>query len=425
MRKLLVFSFLGLVACNHNPLNYNIEDISMSPIAELKAGLKFDCAHEFIPAPTDEAELVFKYARWLQKNNELKREPEKNVEVERLYRIAAESGHHRARINLQNGAMRRQFKLKGEEYQRFSQELIDADVATGYYFVARFVKHGAFGLRENPEMALRYYRKAADKGSAQAQQYIADLLAPIDIAPEVARQLRRCAAEQGNRDAAVDLAIDFAIDGHYEKAVEVFQLGVAAGSPIAASFLEEGFKGPPPERKLYYLALEKDLERAKRYEEIGARLSGFSYAHPTVPDVNEIVPLPPAELPEWDGKLRWVKERKANIPPPKPSDELILRLANAKKLDPATGKPLPSSPDFTQANFPQQICYPGEACPQAGHWKVIWPSLRNVRPKEVIRYFDEGDIFPLQTVERYHLRPWPLRDKTTFREEAVEWGLIE
>ncbi|WP_416423917.1 DUF6396 domain-containing protein [Pseudomonas sp. App30] len=278
MRRLLLFLALGLAACHQNPIAYNVEDVSVSPISELEAGLKFNCAHEAIPAPSDEADLVFKYARWLQKNNELKRESAKNVEIERLYRIAAESGHYKAKINLQNGAMRRQFKLKGEEYQRFSQELIDADVATGYYFVARFVKHGAFGLREDPEMAQRYYRKAADKGSAQAQQYIADLLAPIDIAPEIARQLRRCAAEQGNGDAAVDLAINFATNGHYEKAVEVFQLGVAAGSPVAASFLEKGFKGPPPENKLYFLGLEKDVERAARYKEIGARLSGFSYA---------------------------------------------------------------------------------------------------------------------------------------------------
>ncbi|PXL63288.1 DUF6396 domain-containing protein, partial [Klebsiella variicola] len=38
-------------------------------------------------------------------------------------------------------------------------------------------------------------------------------------------------------------------------------------------------------------------------------------------------------------------EREANIPPPEPSAALIEKLAKAKQLNPATGRPLPTSPD--------------------------------------------------------------------------------
>jgi hypothetical protein len=45
-------------------------------------------------------------------------------------------------------------------------------VAAGYYFIAIYLEHGAAGLAQDPEMALRYYRKAADEGNPQAQAYV-------------------------------------------------------------------------------------------------------------------------------------------------------------------------------------------------------------------------------------------------------------
>jgi hypothetical protein len=62
-----------------------------------------------------------------------------------------------------------------------------------------------------------------------------------------------------------------------------------------------------------------------------------------VPDIDQIVPLPPATLPPWDGTFRWQKEQDAAVPPQKPSDELIERLSKDKNLDPATGLSLTAS----------------------------------------------------------------------------------
>ncbi|WP_416424650.1 DUF6396 domain-containing protein [Pseudomonas sp. App30] len=422
MRHLIFVLFVVLQGCDSEGKAFVNKDVILSYVSDVEAWAAFSCVHESIPEASGDVDSLFRYARWLQNNNQLNQDEVVYREVERLYRIASEHDHFKANINLQNGSMRGQFELSDADRLRLSQALIDADVASGYYFIAVYLERGAAGLQMDHEMALRYFRKSADAGSGQAQVYIGEKLA--SIAPDVTKQLRRCAAAQGQGRAAVMLSISLQHNDEFREAIEVLQMGVASGDEGAAGRLESAFRGPHISDELHYLGQDTDLERAERYEKIWRFLAGYSYANPTVPEINEIVPLPPAELPEWDGKIKWLEDRLANVPPEKPSEELILRLANAKKLDPATGKPLPSSPDFTQANFPQQICYPGEACPQAGHWKVIWPTLRNVRPKEVIRYFDEGDIFPLQTVERYHLRPWPLRDKTTFREEAVEWGLI-
>ncbi|VXC53181.1 conserved hypothetical protein [Pseudomonas sp. 8O] len=393
----------------------------LDSLSQIKANLAFTCKHEQFPEPSADSDVLFKYARWLQKNNQLKQDKTVDAQIERLYRIATENGHAKANINLQNGSMRGHYKLTAEERLRFSQALIEAKVATGYYFMAIYLKKGAAGLQEDQELALRYYRKAADEGSANAQAYVAELLVPIDRAPSIARQMRRCAAEQGQGEAAGMLGVDLSEDGHYQDALEAYQLGVAAGDEGSASFLNKGFLGPSPTNKFYYLGQEKDLERANRYEKIWSILADYSYANPKVPEINDIVPLPPAKLPPWDGKLKWLEEREANIPPPKPSEALIEQLAKAKGLDPATGKPLPGSQAFIRTDE-YQICHSGQPCPRAGFWRVHWLSDRTIVKTEIIRQFKEGEIFPAWEVKRFLVRPWPLKDKTTLTNEPVEWS---
>ena len=302
------------------------------------ASLEFICKHEKLPAPSAESDVLFKYARWLQKGNQLKRDAVTNTEIERLYRIAAEQGHAKANVNLQNGAMRKQFKLRGHEYLRLTEQLIDQEVATGYLFVSYFLRQGAFGLKQDEAMAFRYMRKAADEGNPEAQYYVGEKLAPVDVAPQVARLMRRCAAEQGHGKAAVALGVYLMFKGIHREALEALQWGVAAGDESAPSWLADAFAAVPTDQWAY-LGEPQDPERARRYKEIWRILANYSYANPKVPEINEIVPLPPIKLPPWDGTLQWLEERLANIPPERPSEALIMRLAKEKALDPATGKP--------------------------------------------------------------------------------------
>ncbi|WP_256570503.1 SEL1-like repeat protein [Klebsiella quasipneumoniae] len=399
------------------------KDAPMNPLTDINAQLAFTCKHQIIPEASADTDVLFKYARWLQKNNLINRDKTVDAEIARLYRIAAENGHYKASINLQNGALRGRFSLSSHERLRLSQQLIDVKVAAGYYFIAIYLEHGAAGLAQDPEMALRYYRKAADEGNPQAQAYVGDKLAPADMAPDISRQMRRCAAEQGEREASSDLGVNLKNNKQYQDAVEAFHLGVAAGDSTSASFLESGFNGPEPTDTLYYLALQKDSERARRYEQIGAVLAKYSWAHPAVPEINDIVPLPPAPLPEWDGRLKWLEEWEANIPPPKPSAALIAELAKAKQLNPATGRPLPTSPDFEKDSVALLLCRSGEPCPKSGYWQPAWIPHEGIGDN-TIRYFREGKIMPPQTVDIVRPRPWPLRDKWLREEKQVHWRLV-
>ena len=426
MRRLLLLISLLLAACdNGSAPTHPTQDPAVNPLTEIKTKLTFTCVHEQIPSPSAEADELFQYARWLQKNNLLKQDKAVDLEIERLYRIASENGHYKANINLQNGTMRGHFTLSGDEHLRLSQQLIDANVATGYYFIGLFLKSGSAGLKQDTAMSLRYFRKAADQGSAQAQYEVGDILAPINIAPNIARQMRRCSAEQGHGKAARALGVDLSTDGHYQEALEAFQLGLIAGDSTSASFLSKGFLGPKSDDRLYYLGQQEDLERAERYEKIWRILANYSYAAPKVPEINDILPLPPAKLPTWDGKLQWLEARLANVPPKKPSEALIQQLAKAKLLEPTTGRPTPASPAFIKASYPEPTCTSGQACPQTGYWRAFSLS-RDVYARfndGVIRRFEKNEIMPTLQVESHKPRLL-LPDIITVNEESIEWRLL-
>ncbi|WP_166358040.1 SEL1-like repeat protein [Pseudomonas akapageensis] len=426
MRRILLLSCLLLTACGSGAFTPVKKESPMDRLTNINAKLAFTCVHETIPAPSAQTDLLFQYARWLQKNNQLKQDKGVDVEIERLYRIAAENGHYKANINLQNGAMRGKFKLRGDEHLRLSQTLIEAGVATGYYFVGIFLQQGSAGLEQDPEMSLRYFRKAADQGNAQAQTYVGKKLAPSDIAPDVALQMRRCAAEQGNGEAASSLGVNLKGKGRYQEALIAFQFGVAAGDESSASFLEEGFRNPPPSEELHYLGQDEDVERAERYKKIWRVLANYSYASPKVPEINEILPLPPAKLPAWDGKLQWLEARLANVPPEKPTPALINELAKAMVLDPATGKPKPGSPSFTETYFPLRICRSGDACPENGYWKIVPPQsgIYLLVDRNDARFFKQGEIMPKALLSFRRERSWPLSDKIVQAEYGITWGML-
>ncbi|MCL1824543.1 MAG: DUF6396 domain-containing protein [Betaproteobacteria bacterium] len=89
-----------------------------------------------------------------------------------------------------------------------------------------------------------------------------------------------------------------------------------------------------------YLGLDKDTERVERYKKLRKALSGYDYAGIRVDEIDQIVPLPPAKLPPWNGEIEWVKKWNKDEAPPLPSAERIAEMALEKSLNPATGLPV-------------------------------------------------------------------------------------
>ncbi|UJB30656.1 DUF6396 domain-containing protein [Chromobacterium sp. Beijing] len=336
MRRLLPLALLtlALTAC---------KETRMLPDAgNIDTKLAFSCRYEAdaSPAPEPELQQIFEYARFMQKNNLLDPQTSANVEIARLYRIAAAHGHVKANYNLQNGLRRGDFDGSVIEVLDLNDQLIAAQIPAGYYLLGVYVNSG-FGYSANDELALRYFRKAADLGNPQAQYYVGDKLVMGFIGQreiqKIGLQMKRCAAEQGHAKAAGE-AGTWAKGEDNTQALKYYQLAVKAGNDVSAYKLSKAFLAPSS-GSFDDLGLAYDAERSRRYDILSDILGDWSYRQPTVPDIDDIVPLPPAPLPEWDGKIQWLRDHEAGFAPLAPSEERLRALAEAKLLDPATGLP--------------------------------------------------------------------------------------
>lgn len=320
-----------------------------------------------MPTLNADADKLFVYARYLQKQS-----GEKNFDdIMRYYRIAAAHGHYKANHNAQllisQGLVSSPPGPK--EAVDLAMQLVKEGIAGGYYDIGHYLEVG-YGVQQDNAAAMRYFRKAADLGSPEAQTYVADKLEPADMAPAVSRQMLQCASQEGSGDAAMRLGIILKLDKQYPEAVTQFQTGVAAGDTQSAFNLERAFANGSNIGEDDRLGMVRDPERAGRYRAIRAFVRRNDGRNPKVPDIDKIVPLPPAPLPAWDGTYEWEKEQAAAMPPEKPSDDLVNRMAKDKDLDPSTGLPLSDAPAKTSESElqPATVALTEDKCPEDRVW---------------------------------------------------------
>jgi hypothetical protein len=350
----LVFArggILAAVACLALFSGCQAEDTRMTvpptpDMAALKPDMAFTCSHEnaSIPKRDPEAEQIYLHARWLRNANLLKEDAAAYPAIERLVRLATAYGHDKANLALRgmlkNGQAQSPNPIK--ESVDLVEDLIRRGIPGGYYDMGSYLMQG-YGVVGDIDLGIRYYRKAADLGNPDAQYHIGSKLVDSrNHPPEVVKiglQMHRCAAEQGLGEAARRLGV-YIYEEKPLEAMQAYQLGVKAGDAQSAGRLEHGFTNTDPSVGYYLGQARADPERARRYEVIGSILSKYDYRDPKVPEIDEIIPLPPAKLPPWDGKLKWLEAHKANVPPPLPTEARIAEMARAKGLDPKTGRPV-------------------------------------------------------------------------------------
>jgi len=314
--------------------------------AQIEEQLDFTCAYETerIPPRDPEADQLFQYAHWRYQKNLLEENPAVYAEVERLYRIAAAWGHDKAAHNLAF-MMMRGYTHQSDRITKpvdIAEELIGRGIPDGYYLMGYLLDEG-YGVEKDPDAALQYFRKAADLGDPDAQAFVGEQLHSMGIkksAPyRAGRAMKRCAADQGHAQSAIDTAIGLKKRKQYADALKYFQLAAKAGSPKGAIWLKHAFSGPAPDDRMNYMGQAKDEERVARYEKLWDILSSYEYLRVTVDEIDEIVPLPPAELPAWDGQIEWVERWEKGEAPALPGEARIKEMAQAKGLDPETGLP--------------------------------------------------------------------------------------
>ena len=314
--------------------------------ADIKKQLAFTCAHEKdrIPPRDPEAEQLYKHARWLVKGNILKQDPAVYPAIERLVRIATAYGHDKANIELR-GMLEKSQAVSPDpvnEVIDLVQDLITRGVPAGYYDMGWYLGHG-YGVRSDQDLAFKYYRKSTDLGNPQGQYLVGDLLAdPSKHGMEIAHvglAMWRCAADQHHARAANMLGVYLKSNGQGTEAMKYLQIAAMEGMDVAASRLGDAFSERDHADPVWGLGQAVDLERMRRYKAMADFLSRYDYLNARIPEINDIVPLPPAKLRPWNGKFQWLEEFEANVPPPLPDEKRIAEMARAKGLDPKTGRP--------------------------------------------------------------------------------------
>ena len=344
----MIIPLVALTACS-SALSSN-KSKPMRSLEDLEQHLAFTCVHETKPPLSPDTQKLYNYALYQDLHNMWRGKKGdavwQNAAV--YYRIAAANGDYKANIRLQyllqSGRVTAQ-NPKDEVYN-LNKQLEKQLPATAYYNLYGYLTKGYGVKTAKKEGRFAYLRKAADMGSREAQYEIAEILSDMqdDRTFELRKKLRvkfySCASEQGLGEASLALGTYLKGQQNYSEAVKVYHQGVKNGNYLSASYLYHGFdKKITADNEIDYLALKPDTERKILYEMIGKYLSRNDYLQPKVPDLDKIVPLPPAKLPPWDGKIefqRWYE----GASPPKPSDELVQRLAEQAGLDWQTGLPL-------------------------------------------------------------------------------------
>ena len=311
---------------------------------EQLAALEFTCKKEELPPLSEETQQLYNYALYHDLHNMWTGDKGDEVwnGLARYYRIAAANGDYKANVRLQYllNTGRISTDMPQTEVHNLNEELAKQLPATAYYNLYGYLDVG-YGVRTEKDGKYAYLRKAADLGSREAQYVIAEMLADIEDKEEtqeafkyhlkLVEQFRACASEQGLGEASSNLGISFQMDKKYPEALKVFHQGVKNGDVISALNLSSGFSQKINKDDLNFLNLSPDEERSKRYDIIRKYLSRNDYLQPKVPDLDEIVPLPPAKLPKWDGKIAFQRWYEGETPP-KPSEALMQKLANQAGL---------------------------------------------------------------------------------------------
>ena len=190
-----------------------------------------------------------------------------------------------------------------------SVEILRMAVAAGqawaYYDLGVAHEHGYGGAALDERIAWAYYQKAAELGSPEAQMTLANAYLKAERR-DAEEAMVMCAYRQGHGPAAYKLGIRAEILENFASALEYYQAGVKFGSEPSAAALMIMFgtenwtsRDKQEQATLTELGILPDPERKNRYKQIDQALDlnpDLKFAR-----LDHVLPLPPAELPAWNG----------------------------------------------------------------------------------------------------------------------------
>lgn len=276
----------------------------------------FTCRHEAAvnPVPSDQAQALFEQALAL---DEYSLDPRyiDYGKVAGLYREAMTLGHWKAQFNLAGLYLEgKGVPFDPDEALRLTEDLMRQGVPAAWFNMGNYYMSGVGPLQPSATVAYAFWQRAADMGSLHAQAELGKALdALIDEPPRhynnrpIGREMLECAFAQGSGDAAYELGLTYEVDVGDEsdrstkerlfvKALLRYHEGVKLGSQLCAAGLSSIYRLGASE-----VGQTKDPAREDRYDAI----SNYLRHHPEtrLPNLDRVLPLPPADLPPWDGEV--------------------------------------------------------------------------------------------------------------------------
>ena len=265
------------------------------------------------------------------------------------------------------------------------------------------------GVNGDTSRAYAFWELASDMGSPSAQAFLGRaLLAGYDNPKEgiwsnrpIGLKMLECAFAQGNGRAAYELGLEHEMNGNYAEAMRIEHEGVKFGCEKCANSLSSLFRGA----ELANGGPSRDPARAERYGALGDAL----YINPDLrfPNLDKVVPLPPAKLPQWDmSKPRTLIDAAKQVVPA-PAVKPTAGSQRTGRAHIPQGYALPQTPlipaaewhgrfDRRQAQMPPLP--EGETAPYSGYWfaqlaQSVREFQREWNQRQVPQRYAQGERF--------------------------------
>jgi uncharacterized protein len=359
----------------------------------------FECKHEASvnPAITPEAEALFQQALALT-SHDLWPKQRDYPKAAALYEQAMKLGHWKAQFNLAGAYLHGTGVTQDiEKAILLTEDLMRKGVPAAWDNMGAYYMGGVGGLKQDATVAYAFWQKAADMGSMSAQTYLGEkLLGSHDEPPSfwgnrsIGLRMLECAFAQGFGKAAYELGLTIGNTDHeYDRALKVLHEGVKQGSEDSANSLFASFDAGDALVKNF-----KDRARAERYSILGDAL--FTNRDLRFPNLDKVLPLPPARLPMWDGKKEsLINAAKAVVPAPAVSPQ------------PASS---PASQRSGRAHIPEEWTLPerpqieiaaqfeSASVPETGYWIArlahpATPAQMRWNSEQVPQRYQRGELF--------------------------------
>ncbi|MFN3789846.1 tetratricopeptide repeat protein [Massilia sp.] len=319
-----------------------------------------------------------------------------------LTRQAAQRRHWKAMLNLASLYLEGRDPEHGhEDAIRIVEEAMKLGIPAAYDRMGTYHMEGI--VPGDATTAYAFWQKAADMGSPQAMAFLGEKLKATWDNPResfwanvpVATKMLECAFGQGNGEAAFYLHYLYKRKGNTRedkaRALAILHEGVKLGSVNCAGALVADFDGRADHED--QLAPFVDKARVERYLMLANALRFNPLRR--FPNLDKVLPLPPAPLPRWDGKRETLLKAAMAVTPPKaaPKPSAASQRSGREHLDSAYN--FRETDDFTNEQNAPFAAYwrpaaDHEAEPVRTHLAGILPRL--FLPGETfnkLRYPDE------------------------------------